>query len=113
MRPRRRRSADGLDGSALLPKPPPPQSVSRAVEGPRDFPQGPSTIGQPLYLFLAAAAARSRSSPPEPAAPSPRNSSSALLTSSGCVQPILCGPPSTETSFRPETSAGNRFAVAS
>ena len=53
------------------------------------------------------------SSAPQPAAPSPRNSSRALLTSSGCVQPMLCGPPSTDTSLRPESSAGSRFAVAS
>src|SRR4051812_19148801 len=42
-----------------------------------------------------------------------RNASSAALTSSGCVQPMLCGPPSTETSVHSVTSAGSRAAVDS
>src|SRR5919199_6377536 len=41
-----------------------------------------------------------------------RNSSRASLTSSGCVQPMLCGPPSTVTSLRSAISPGSRSAVA-
>src|SRR5713226_6363640 len=41
------------------------------------------------------------------------NSRRALFTSSGCVQPMLCGPPSTGTSVQSAISAGNRAAVAS
>src|SRR6478672_2754598 len=37
----------------------------------------------------------------------------ALFTSSGCVQAMLCGPPSTGTSVQSASSAGRRAAVAS
>ena len=40
-----------------------------------------------------------------------RNASSAALTSSACVQPMLCGPPSTGTSVQSAISAGSRAAV--
>ena len=43
----------------------------------------------------------------------PTNSSSARLTSSGCVQAMLCGPPSIATSSTSSISAGSRAAVAS
>ena len=43
----------------------------------------------------------------------PTNSSSALLTSPGCVQAMLCGPPSIATSCTSSSSAGSRAAVAS
>src|SRR3954462_14629046 len=46
-------------------------------------------------------------------APTPRKSSSAPLSSSGCVQPMLWGPPSTGTSVRSSIRSGRRFAVAS
>ena len=42
-----------------------------------------------------------------------RNSSSARLTSSGWVQPMLCGPPSTRTSVMSAIRSGSRSAVAS
>jgi hypothetical protein len=41
------------------------------------------------------------------------NSSRALFTSSGCVQPMLWGPPSTGTSVQSAISAGSRAAVES
>src|SRR5436190_9290177 len=41
------------------------------------------------------------------------NSSSAEFTSSGCVQPMLCGPPSTGTSVQSAINAGSRAAVES
>src|SRR5207244_8809072 len=41
------------------------------------------------------------------------NSRRALFTSSECVQPMLCGPPSTATSVQSAISAGSRAAVAS
>src|SRR4051794_22717465 len=42
-----------------------------------------------------------------------RNSRRALFTSSACVQPMLCGPPSIGTSVQSAISAGSRAAVAS
>src|SRR5882672_4548511 len=41
------------------------------------------------------------------------NSRRALFTSSECVQPMLCGPPSTATSVQSAISAGSRAAVES
>src|SRR5579884_254351 len=41
------------------------------------------------------------------------NSRRAPFTSSGYVQPMLCGPPSTATSVQSAISAGSRAAVAS
>src|SRR4029078_10504405 len=41
------------------------------------------------------------------------NSRRALFTSSECVQPMLCGPPSTGTSVQSAISAGRRAAVDS
>src|SRR5258707_8768773 len=41
------------------------------------------------------------------------NSRRALFTSSGCVQAMLCGPPSTATSVQSAIRAGSRAAVAS
>src|SRR6476660_8456889 len=41
------------------------------------------------------------------------NSRRALFTSSGYVQPMLCGPPSTGTSVQSAMSAGSRAAVES
>src|SRR5258708_37763409 len=41
------------------------------------------------------------------------NLRSALLTSSGCVQAMLCGPPSAATSVQSAISAVSRAAVAS
>src|SRR6266446_10571981 len=41
------------------------------------------------------------------------NSRRALFTSSECVQPMLCGPPSTATSLQSAIRAGSRAAVAS
>src|SRR6478609_8760670 len=43
----------------------------------------------------------------------PMNSSSASFTSSGCVQVMLCGPPSTGMSVQSAISAGSRAAVES
>ena len=109
--------------------------LSELLQRPRRQDRQPRRHLQPARRLLRAAAA----GPPRPRAPGrpavsgpqagaagsagrqpgaeqqrhqlPRNSSRAGLTFSGCVQPMLCGPPSTEISFRSLINPGSRSAV--